>query len=96
MELEKKILRVLEDVWPFWGKTVEEVAAEAGMSRSSVFNYLKILEAEGKVESRKAGKTWLYRLVVPSVGKIGFGSPSMELMRKILEEMKRRKTKEKS
>jgi len=88
MELKEIILAILSKDWPFEGKSVDEVAIESKISKSSAFNYLKILEAEGRVVSRKVGKAWLYKLAnEEGVSRVGYGAPSVKLMRKLLKDI---------
>jgi DNA-binding transcriptional ArsR family regulator len=90
-ELREKILALLSQSWPFRGKSVEEIAAEGEVSRSSAFNYLKVLEAEGKVVSEKVGRTWYYRLAdAEGIDRVGYEAPSVKLMEKLLKEIKKK------
>lgn len=59
---KQKIFEELEKTHPT-DLSIGEVAKKTGLSRTTVSTYLKVLEAEGKIElSRKVGRALLYRL----------------------------------
>ena len=59
---KEKIRKELEKAHPT-DLSIGEVAKKTGFSRPTVSTYLKVLEAEGKIEvSRKVGRAVLYRL----------------------------------
>lgn len=61
-EKKQKILKELERVYPC-DLSVGEVAERVRMSDPTTSTYLKVLEAEGKIEvSRKVGNAIFYRL----------------------------------
>ena len=59
---KQKIMKELERVYPT-DLSIGEVAKKTGFSRTTVSAYLRILEAEGRIEvSRKVGRAVFYRL----------------------------------
>ena len=66
MESKEKILKELERAYP-GDLSIGEVARKAKVSRPTASTWLKVLEAEGKVEiSRKIGAAVFYRLKTPA------------------------------
>ena len=65
--LEEKILEALKEPKTYTGVTVAEIAEQAGISRITVQNYLRVLEAKGLIEKTVIGKTGLYKLVEDGV-----------------------------
>lgn len=65
--IEEKIIEVLKEPRTYTGTTVAEIAEQAGISRITVQNYLRVLEAKGLIEKTVIGKTGLYRLVEDGV-----------------------------
>lgn len=60
-ETKKKVLKVLGEVYPK-DLCIKEVSVKAGLSHYTTSMYLKILEAEGRVEfTRQVGRAKFYR-----------------------------------
>ena len=58
---KSKLLKVLTKIYPR-DLSIGEIAKEAKLSRMTVSTYLKVLDAEGKIEvSRRVGKAVFYR-----------------------------------
>ena len=62
MDNKTKVLKALEEAYP-QDLCIGEVAKATNLSRPTVSTWLKVLEAEGKIEvSRKVGKAIFYRI----------------------------------
>jgi len=62
MDNKTKVLKTLEEAYP-QDLCIGEVAKATNLSRPTVSTWLKVLEAEGKIEvSRKVGKAIFYRI----------------------------------
>jgi len=60
---KEKIRKELEKAYPT-DLSIGEVAKKTGFSRTTVSTYLKVLEAEGKIEkSREVGRAVFYRIL---------------------------------
>jgi len=62
-ESKERVLRELQSAYPM-DLSIREIARKTGLSPPTVSTWLKVLEAERKVEiSRKVGNATFYRLL---------------------------------